>query len=143
MDKQALIDALNGDLAHEYAAVIQYNTYAAAVKGPFRDDLRRFFQAEVPDELLHAQYLADKIVRMGGIPTTQASEVKYAAEPKEMLQAVYDAEDGAVKRYTERLEQAEAAGDIALRVQLEDFIADETNHRDEVKLMLDGWKVRE
>lgn len=143
MDKQALIDALNGDLAHEYAAVIQYNTYAAMVKGPFREDLRRFFQAEVPDELLHAQYLADKIVRLGGTPTTQPSAVKPATEPAEMLQAVHDAEDAAVRRYTERLEQAEAAGDIALRVQLENFVADETNHRDEVLLMLDGWKARQ
>jgi bacterioferritin len=140
MDTNALINALNGDLAHEYAAVIQYNTYAAMVKGPFREDLRRFFQAEVPDELLHAQYLADKIVRLGGTPTTQPAPVAPAASAEEMLKAVRDAEDAAVTRYTERLRNAEDAGDIALRVQLETFIADETNHRDEVKLMLAGWK---
>jgi bacterioferritin len=140
MDTDALIQALNGDLAHEYAAVIQYNTYAAMVKGPFREDLRRFFQAEVPDELLHAQYLADKIVRLGGTPTTQPAPVAPAGSAEEMLKAVRDAEDAAVTRYTERLKNAEDAGDIALRVQLENFIADETNHRDEVKLMLAGWK---
>ena len=31
---QSLIDGLNEDLAHEYAAVIQYLTYASAVTGP-------------------------------------------------------------------------------------------------------------
>ena len=29
-----LIAGLNDDLAHEYAAVIQYRTYASAVQGP-------------------------------------------------------------------------------------------------------------
>ena len=140
MDTKALIEALNGDLANEYAAVIQYNTYAAAVKGPHREDLRRFFQAEVPDELLHAQFLADKIVRLGGIPTTQVSRVTPATTAEEMLRAVRDAEDRAVTSYTERLAQADAVGDIPLRIQLENFIADESNHRDEVDLMLAGWK---
>jgi bacterioferritin len=36
MTKQALIDALNEDLAGEYQAVLMYVTYAAAVTGPHR-----------------------------------------------------------------------------------------------------------
>ena len=140
MDKQILIEALNGDLANEYAAVIQYNTYASKVKGPHREELRRFFQAEIPEEQLHAQTLADKIVTLGGDPTTTPSEVPAANTPEEMLRAVLEAEKKAVIGYTERINQADAAGDIALRVQLENFVADETKHRDEVELMLAGWK---
>ena len=42
-NRQALIDGLNTDLSHEYAAVITYRTYASAVTGPFRQELREFF----------------------------------------------------------------------------------------------------
>jgi len=140
MDKKTLIEALNGDLANEYAAIIQYNTYASMVKGPHREELRRFFQAEIPEEQLHAQFLADKIVTLGGSPTTVPSEVPPAESAEEMLRAVLEAEKKAVIGYTERIGQADAAGDIALRVQLENFVADETKHRDEVELMLAGWK---
>ena len=44
LDKQALIDGLNSDLAGEYAAIIQYTHYAATVTGPFRESLRTMFR---------------------------------------------------------------------------------------------------
>jgi bacterioferritin (cytochrome b1) len=74
--KADLLAGLNEDLAHEYAAVILYRTYASAVTGPFRQELRAFFANEIPDELGHAQLLADKIVALGGAPTVQAADVK-------------------------------------------------------------------
>src|SRR5678816_3738838 len=60
------IEGLNVDLAHEYSAVILYRTYASQVQGQWRMELRQFFEAEIPDELGHAQILADKIVSLGG-----------------------------------------------------------------------------
>ncbi|WP_322510236.1 ferritin-like domain-containing protein, partial [Anaerolinea sp.] len=70
MDKETLIAHLNQDLAGELVAIIQYITYAANASGPFRPQLAQFFLAEVPDEQLHAQFLANKIVALGGEPTT-------------------------------------------------------------------------
>ena len=66
MDKQTLIDNLNKDLAGELSAVIQYITYAAKATGPYRPQLVQFFLAEVQDEIMHAQFLANKIVALGG-----------------------------------------------------------------------------
>lgn len=139
MTKQELIDALNEDLAAEYAATIQYTQYSAKVQGPWRAELRTFFQAEIPDEQLHSQYLADKIAAMGGNPTTVPAPVRDADTARDMLRAVRDAEAGAVQRYTLRAQQAEAMGEIALKVQLENFIADEQNHMQEVEQMLARW----
>jgi bacterioferritin len=140
VDKQALIEALNSDLAHEFSAIIQYVQYSAKVRGPYRAELKAFFQAEIPDEQLHAQYLADKIAAMGGNPTTQPAPVRNADSPEDMLRAVRDAEAGAIQRYTERVRQAEAMGEIALKVQLENFIADEQTHMQEVDQMLAEWR---
>ncbi len=140
MDKQALIDALNQDLANEYAAIIQYIQYSAKVRGPWRTELRTFFQAEIADEQLHAQYLADRIAAMGGNPTTQPSVVPEADGAEDMLKAIRDAEQRAIQGYTERVRQADELGEIALRVQLENFIADEQNHKQEVDQILAEWQ---
>jgi len=137
--RQELIDALNEDLAAEYAATLQYIQYSAKVRGPWRSELRAFFQAEIPDEQLHSQYLADKIAALGGNPTTVPSPVRNADSAEDMLKAVRDAEAGAVRRYTLRAQQAEEMGEIALKVQLENFISDEQNHLQEVEQMLAEW----
>lgn len=68
MDKATLIAHLNEDLAGEFGAIIQYLTYAARATGPFRPQLSQFFLTEVADEQLRAQFLANKIVALGGEP---------------------------------------------------------------------------
>ena len=141
MDTQNLIDNLNKDLAEELAAVIQYTVYAAKVTGPYRPQLQQFFLAEVPDEQLHAQFLANKIVALGGEPTTKPSAVKLAKNNREMLQAVMEAETRAIAGYTTRAEEADAFGDVGLKVQLEDMVRDETGHREETERMLRDWPL--
>ena len=66
---ERLIELLNEDLRHEYSAIIQYLTYAARVTGPYRPQLKAFFEAEIADETMHAQFLASKVVALGGVPT--------------------------------------------------------------------------
>ena len=111
MDKQALIDNLNKDLAGELSAIIQYITYAAKATGPYRPQLAAFFLQEVADEQMHTQFLANKIVALGGEPTTLAAPVPAAADNREMLEAVLAAERQAGKDYTQRALEAEAYGD--------------------------------
>lgn len=138
--KQALIEALNRDLANEFQAVIMYVTYSAQVKGPYRPQLVQFMQAEIPDELAHAQFLADKIVALGGTPVTTPVAVPAASTPREMLQAILAAEKEAIAGYTQRAEQAREAGEIGLSVQLDDMVLDETGHYEETKKLLDEWE---
>jgi bacterioferritin len=135
-----LIDGMNVDLAHEYAAVIQYRTYASAVSGPYRPELRSFFAAEIPDELGHAQILADKIFALGGTPTMTPAPTKMTEDVKEMLENSLKDEEETIVRYVERRKQAEDAGEFGLAIALEDLISDETHHRDELRQMLRRWK---
>ena len=141
MDKQTLIDNLNKDLANELGAIIQYITYAAKATGPYRPQLSQFFLAEVADEQLHAQYLANKIVALGGEPTTTPTPVPGAASNREMLEAVLAAENQAVQGYTERAGQADAFGDKGLAVQLEDMVRDESGHSEETERILRDWPL--
>ena len=141
MDKQELIDHLNDNLAGELSAVIQYITYAAKATGPFRPQLVQFFLAEVADEQLHAQYLANKIVALGGEPTTQPRPVPRASTNHEMLEAVLAAERQAVQDYTQRAREADDYGDKGLAVQLEDMVRDESGHAEETERILRDWPL--
>lgn len=136
-----MIKALNDDLAGEFGAVIQYLTYAAKATGPYRPQLVDFLMAEVPDETAHAQYLANKIVALGGEPVTVARAVPEARSNREMLQRIAEAEQRAIKDYSERAEQAEKFGDKGLQVQLEDMVRDESGHYEETERMLREWPL--
>ncbi len=141
MDKQTLIDNLNGDLANELSAIAQYITYAAKATGPFRPQLAAFFLTEVADEQQHALFLANKIVALGGEPATVAAPVPLASSNKEMLEAVLVAELQAGKDYTQRAEEADAFGDKGLVVALEDMVRDEMGHSEETDRMLRDWPL--
>lgn len=134
-----LLEGLNEDLRGEFQAVIMYRLYASMVQGPYRQELRTFFANEIPEELMHAQILADKISAMGGTPAAEAAPVRVVPEAKQMLQAALEAEVETIDRYVRRRAQAEAAKEYGLAAQFDDIIADETHHRDELQQMLARW----
>ncbi|HLR51898.1 MAG TPA: ferritin-like domain-containing protein [Candidatus Avamphibacillus sp.] len=132
-----LIDGLNEDLAHEYGAVVQYTYSAAVVSGLERVSLKPFFESEINDELGHALYLSEKIKSLGGIPTTKVTENPQPTKVKDLLEAALKAEKDTIERYKTRLKQAENLGYTELAVTLEDMIADETRHKEEIEHLLE------
>ena len=142
VDQQALVDGLNHDLAGEYQAIVMYIQYSAKLTGPYRRELRALFQAEIADEQGHAQFLADKIATLGGEPTTEPRAIPHADQPREMLGQALAAEKQAIADYNERLRQADAFGDVGLKVSLENQVADETRHKEEIERVLAGWDER-
>jgi bacterioferritin len=140
MSKETLIEAMNDQLAAEYQAMIMYLHYSAVVTGPYRPELISFFQPEVLGEQVHVQYLADKISAMGGTPTTTPKPVPHSSDAKQLLQYVLEAEEKAVRAYAHIIKLADEVGEIGIRVQMENFLQDETHHRDETQKILQGWR---
>jgi bacterioferritin len=138
--RQDLIDGLNQDLSAEYQAVVMYRTYASLASGPFRRDLKAFLEGEILDELNHAAFLADKIVALGGRPTVDVPPIPYTDDNRQMLENALQAEIDTIERYTRRIDQAEAAGELAVKIQLEDLIVDESQHRDDIRRILKDWR---
>lgn len=141
MDRDTLIKNLNEDLAGELGAMIQYIIYAASTTGPYRPLLADFFLKEVADERAHAEFLANKIVSLGGQPTTTPRPVPEASGNREMVEAVLDAEKKAVSDYTRRAEEAKEFGDVGLVVHLEDIVRDESEHYEETQAILRDWPL--
>lgn len=137
--KNKLLEGLNQDLQGEFQAIIMYRLYASMVQGPYRQELRTFFANEIPEELTHAQILADKISAMGGTPAAVPTPVLVVADAKAMLEVALKAEIETLARYIKRRSQAEAAGEHGLAAELDTIIADESNHRDELRQMLARW----
>lgn len=138
MRTEPLIEGLNTDLANEYQAIITYITYASTVTGIHREEMKEFFMREVPDELRHAEFLANKIAALGGMPTTVPTPAPPASTLKEMLQNALRAEEETIERYKQRREQAEALGDFGLVNDLEEIISDETKHKEALEMILRG-----
>lgn len=134
--KQDLIDGLNEDLAHEYQAVLMYTTYAAMSGGIHRPILKSFFEEEIPEELAHAQFLAQKITALGGTPTTEPAPISLSRDNHDMLEHVLEAETQTIERYVERRRAAEDYGDYGLAAELDDIISDETSHKEETDKLL-------
>ncbi len=141
MNKKTLINHLNEYLAGELSAIIKYLTYAAKATGPYRPQLAQFFMEEVVDEQLHAQFLANKVVALGGEPATEPLPVPPAQTNREMLEAVLAAERQATIDYSQRALEAEEFGDKGLVVQLEDMVRDESGHSEETERMLRDWPL--
>jgi bacterioferritin len=137
--KKRLLEGLNEDLRGEFQAVIMYRLYASMVQGPYRQELRTFFANEIPEELGHAQILADKIAALGGTPAATAAPVTVVSDAKAMLEAALKAELETIERYVARRKDAEAAEEHGLAAEFDTIIADETKHRDELRLMLGRW----
>jgi len=95
----------------------------------------------VADEQVHAQFIANKIVALGGEPTTTPRPVSLAKTNREMLEAVLVAEKKAAADYSRRAEQAGELGDKGLMVQLEDMVRDESGHAEETARILQDWPM--
>ena len=136
--KKALIDGLNADLANELGASILYLYQTAVATGWVGEELREFLTPEVVGEMQHAVFLSEKIVALGGKPTTVPVQHKCPKTVKDMLKYDLKLEREAVENYRQRAAQAEEAGEIGLKVQLENLIVDETTHAEKMERFLRG-----
>ena len=71
--------------------------------------------------------MADKIASLGGQPIIEPRAVPPAEHPRQMVEQALAAEKQAIADYDKRLRQADAFGDVGLKVSLENHVADETN----------------
>src|SRR6266571_2230120 len=77
MTREELIRGLNQDLNLELETLLRGVIHAAMARGMPGHELRELLKAELPGELEHAMFLADKIVALGG-----ALEIKPAVPGK-------------------------------------------------------------
>ncbi|MBZ0104921.1 MAG: ferritin-like domain-containing protein [Sulfuricella denitrificans] len=136
--RKKLIEELNKDLEWEYSAAVQYVQHAAAISGPQYDSIQKELIIHSQEEMQHAVMLAEQIDFLGGVPTVDVEKREISPSPREMLKQDLWGEDNAIKRYKERIAQAEALQEYGLRRILEDILIQEEEHKRDIANALDS-----
>lgn len=126
---QALVDALNEDLAREYQAIIAYTVYSNVLSGAQWMSIANELKVHASEELQHAMIIADQIDYLGGMPTGTPKEVRLSEKAEDMLRFDLDNETETIRNYRQRVKQAEALGHYALAEQIRKIITDEQDHQ--------------
>lgn len=136
--RKKLIEELNKDLEWEYSAAVQYVQHAAAISGPQYDSIQKELIIHSQEEMQHAVMLSEQIDFLGGVPTVDVEKREISPNPREMLKQDLWGEDNAIKRYKERISQAEALQEYGLRRILEDILIQEEEHKRDIANALDN-----
>ncbi len=136
MASQELLNKLNDALNREVSTFLRYMLQGASIKGAEWESVRQMYLAEVADEVGHAQYLASKIVMLGGTVTLNPDLTPPPRDVKTMLQNDIAQEQTDVAGYTKLAELAEAEGLVDLKMTMEDQAADEAGHAELMSRLL-------
>ncbi|HTM54712.1 MAG TPA: ferritin-like domain-containing protein [Pirellulales bacterium] len=127
-NRQQLIEALNGDLAREYQAIIAYVNYSQVLKGAQYMNIARELEVHATEELAHALQIAKQIDYLGGMPTVTPLPVKTSEKAEQMLRFDLDNELETIANYRQRIRDAEAMGEFAMCEVLRQITKQEQEH---------------
>ncbi len=126
---EKMLELLNKDLAWEYAAAIQYVQHAAVMTGAQYESIIKELVIHSNEEMSHALSLSEQIDFYGGVPTVKVEQINVAKDTLSMLKNDLAGEEDAVRRYKERISQAEEMKEYGLRRILEDILITEEEHK--------------
>jgi bacterioferritin len=133
MTREELINGLNEDLNLELETLLRSVYHAAAGRGMLGHELRELLKKELPSELDHATFLADKIVALGGEVRIHPALPAELGAARELLQQNIACERKIISNYAKRIDQAAEFGDRGLVIRLENMLSAETDHLEQLE----------
>ncbi|HEY9385045.1 MAG TPA: ferritin-like domain-containing protein [Gemmatimonadales bacterium] len=128
VDRAALIQFLNEDLAREYQAIIAYVVYSQVLKGAQYMAIAKELEAHAGEELQHALVIAKQIDYLGGTPVVVPKPVKLSDDPKALLRFDLNNEAETIRAYRSRVRQCEALGEYAMAEHIREILMQEQEH---------------
>ncbi|EIV94395.1 ferritin-like domain-containing protein [Frankia sp. QA3] len=110
MDRETFVKLLNDDLSSEYQSIVQYIQHGAVITGAEYLNVADEIKRHLPQELSHAQILAEQISFLGGTPTVDVAQVHPSNGAQEALHDDLRLESEQLDRYRERFSQANELG---------------------------------
>lgn len=143
--REDVIRLLNDSLATELVCVLRYKRHHFTAVGLASPKIADEFLVHATEEASHADRLAQRIVQLGGEPDfapdslTRRSHAAYddSSDLKAMIRANLIAERVAIETYSQIIGLI-GDKDSTTRRLLEDILADEQEHADELKDWLDA-----
>ena len=139
MSKEEVIKELNKALEIEHSAIIMYLHHAEFVKGLNAEPIIARLKEIASDEEKHRDILRERIVVLGGVPSTKLSDIniKHSDDIKEMLSDELKEEKEAVLLYREILSMMKDMEDNeTLHHEIYHLITGEQEHVEELQRLL-------
>jgi bacterioferritin len=133
MANDPLVEGLNEALNREISTIIRYMLQGSIIRGRQNQSVRQMYREEVREEIGHAQYLADKIVMLDGVPMLHPDLSLPPADVELMIDNDLAKEELDVAQYRKLADLADTRGDIELKMKMEEQAADESHHADELR----------
>ena len=141
MARAELIENLNKALSLELAGIIQYSQHSYLVTGIEREIYKEFFRAQAEEAQKHAQFLGDKLVALGGVPTVEPAMIRQSTDLMEMLKQDLELERDALAGYMQAWSSCDEE-DLPTKFWLEGQIAEEQQHVEELEKLTSERKSK-
>lgn len=146
-DRQTIIKLLNEALATELVCVLRYKRHYFMADGIHAEPVAAEFLEHAQEEMGHADRLAKRIVQLRGEPNfspdglSQRSHAEYVEgnSLKDMIKENLVAERIAIESYREMVTYIGNQDPTTRRI-LEEILASEEDHADDLVSLLDGLK---
>ena len=135
LDTKKLLALLNDGLEMEYASYIQYVTQAALTTGPYAEPLIARFEEIASDEAEHAKILRQRIVALGGVPTTKVGDIQIHKDSLQAIKINLKYERDTVKFYQSLLNQI-PHDEVILYEAVEHVLEDSQEHVEELQRLI-------
>ncbi|MEH6414021.1 ferritin-like domain-containing protein [Pseudomonas sp. CGJS7] len=145
-DREAVVRLLNEALATEIVCVLRYKRHYFMASGLMADAVKSEFLEHANEEQAHADRIAERIVQLGGEPDlnpdvlSKRAHAEYVegSDLRDMVKEDLVAERIAIDSYRAIIDFI-GDKDTTTKRLMEDILAQEEEHADELADMLDGW----
>src|SRR3954451_20645383 len=144
-DRDVVLKLLNEALATEIICTLRYKRHYFMAKGIHAESVASEFLEHANEEQQHADQIAERITQLGGAPdfspeglaTRSHAEYVEGGSLEEMIREDLVAERIAIDSYREMAEYF-GTKDITTRRLMEDILAKEEEHADDLATLLEG-----
>jgi bacterioferritin len=143
-----LVKDLNKAYCDEWLAFYLYSYMAQTVSGKSYEDVAEFLNKIAKDELEHAHEVADMIIKLGGLPTANISELEknanapYMMPPKNtsdvnrIIRIVMEAEAGAIDVYNKIAKKTFGKDNVTYQL-VTHILSEEVTHEEMFESLLE------
>jgi bacterioferritin len=138
MSNEQIAERLNEILALELAGTMMYLHYSFFIYGHARIPIVGWLREQASEGITHATEVGEKITWLGGAPNTFPTPDQFKPRFEsldDMLRAALALEKNAFDKYAALLKEVEN-DNLVMRVFLENKIAEESGHIEEIEKML-------
>ncbi len=138
MTSANLLEMLNRAIARELQVSIQYMWQHILWMGIEAYTVKDELRAIAVSEMKHAEAIVERLVYLGGTPTTKPDPIFVGNDLPEQLRMDVKAEEEAIALYKRVIELANAEDDVVTSKLFEDILSHEESHHDTFSTLLVG-----